>query len=185
VTEDGERNHVDGGGLAAAALSGGHEKRGPLGKQQRFEDRKGAGDNNAPASVIAGEVTKPFMRQVSHRLGDRRGGALCWLGEDCLQFRRYAEDDAAITIQPSPGEQRSVGQHKRQRGDAGRDRQRVAGARQVMFDEGGGQVNGPTRRGIDVLDVSLDQLGKRDLVEPGQKRLFRRRQPRFIGLPLV
>jgi hypothetical protein len=33
-----------------------------------------------------------------------------------------------------------------------------------MFDEGCGQVNGPAGRGIDMLNMSFDQLGKRDLV---------------------
>jgi hypothetical protein len=43
------------------------------------------------------------MRQVLHRLDNGCGGALHWLREDCLQFGRHTEDDAAATIQPSPG----------------------------------------------------------------------------------
>ena len=112
------------------------------------------------------------MGQESHRLGDGCGTALCWLGEDCLDLGRHTEDNSTVAIQPSTGEQRSVGQHNWERGDARCDRQCVVVAPEVMFDEGCGQVNGSAGLRIDKLDVVLDQFGKRDLVQPGQKRLF-------------
>src|SRR5262249_6790473 len=157
----------------------------PLTKEQPLQNRDGAGDRDAPAVVVGGEVAQPFVCQEVHRFSDSFRGAVSRRGKKLPEFRRYAKDDAAVAIQTPPGEKPRIGKNDWQSGHTGCDRQRVIAPDQVMLDEGRRQMDGPTARGIDILNMALDQLGERDLVQARQKRLFRCGQPRLAAVVFV
>jgi len=117
---NGHQQHNQGRSLATASSSGSNPEYRPVRQQGAFDNRESCSNQRALAVVAGRDIAKPFVCEELHGLGYGLRCAIVLLRQDDRQFRRYAEDNAALAVETTSLQQRAVDQYQRQRCDADR-----------------------------------------------------------------